>query len=50
MADAPAAGGEPDLNKAVASVLKKALAHDGLCRGLHECVRAIEKEQVALAA
>ena len=47
VAEAPAAG-EPDLNKSVANVLKKALAHDGLCRGLHECVRAIEKEQAQL--
>ena len=43
-----AAAAEPDLNKSVASVLKKALAHDGLCRGLHECVRAIEKDQAQL--
>ncbi len=29
-------------------VLKKALAHDGLARGLHEAARAIEKGQAQL--
>ena len=29
-------------------VLKKALAHDGLSRGLHETVRSIEKGQAQL--
>lgn len=32
-----------DINGAVQMVLKKALAHDGLARGLHESARAIEK-------
>ncbi|GIL78460.1 hypothetical protein Vretimale_17041 [Volvox reticuliferus] len=41
--------GEPmDMNTAVQMVLKKALAHDGLCRGLHEASRAIEKGQAQL--
>ena len=30
-------------------VLKKALAHDGLARGLHESARAIERGQAQLA-
>lgn len=33
---------------ALQMVLKKALAHDGLSRGLHETVRAIEKGQAQL--
>jgi hypothetical protein len=32
----------------VALVLKKALAYDGLCRGLHEVARAIEKGEAKL--
>jgi hypothetical protein len=32
-----------DINQAVQLVLRKALAHDGLSRGLHEATRAIEK-------
>ncbi len=37
-----------DVNSAVKLVLKKALAHDGLCRGLRETTRAIEKHQAQL--
>jgi small subunit ribosomal protein S12e len=36
-----------DINTAVRVVLKTALQHDGLARGLHEAARAIEKGQVA---
>jgi len=44
-----AAPAEPlDINSAVQMVLKKALAHDGLSRGLHEAARAIEKGQAQL--
>lgn len=37
-----------DINTAVQVVLKKALAHDGLSRGLHEASRAIERGQAQL--
>lgn len=43
---APAPGEPMDINTAVQLVLKKALAHDGLSRGLHEAARAIEKVRV----
>ncbi|GIL69758.1 hypothetical protein Vretimale_10225 [Volvox reticuliferus] len=46
--EAPAPGEPMDMNTAVQVVLKKALAHDGLCRGLHEASRAIEKGQAQL--
>eukprot|EP00889_Picochlorum_renovo_P004581 jgi/Picre1/31611/NNA_006963.t1 len=37
-----------DINTAIQVVLKKALAHDGLSRGLHEASRAIERGQAQL--
>ncbi len=40
--------GPMDINTAVRMVLKKALQHDGLARGLHEGARAIEKGQVCM--
>ena len=51
VAEAPvvAAPAEPmDINQGIQMVLKKALAHDGLSRGLHEAARAIEKGQAQL--
>lgn len=38
-----------DLNTAISLVLKKALAHDGLARGLSECTRALERGTAQLA-
>lgn len=48
--EAPAAPAEGpmDINTAIQVVLKKALAHDGLSRGLHEASRAIERGQAQL--
>jgi small subunit ribosomal protein S12e len=45
---APAPGEPMTINTAVQLVLKKALAHDGLSRGLHEAARAIEKGEAQL--
>jgi len=46
--EAPAPAEGMDINSAVQVVLKKALAHDGLARGLHEASRAIERGQAQL--
>lgn len=47
--EAPAAPAEGmDINTAIQVVLKKALAHDGLSRGLHEASRAIERGEAQL--
>lgn len=45
---APVPGEPMDLNQAIQQVMKKALAHDGLSRGLHEVTRAIEQGIVQL--
>lgn len=50
---AAAAGATPaegmDVNQAIAAVLAKALAHDGLSRGLNEAARALERGAAQLA-
>lgn len=46
---APAPGEPMDVNQAVQQVLKKALAHDGIARGLNETARALEKGSAQLA-
>jgi len=39
----PAPKQEMDMTTALKEVLKKALIHDGLARGLHEVCKALEK-------
>ena len=43
-----AAGGVIDINTALQEVLKTALIHDGLARGIGEAVKALDKRQAHL--
>jgi len=43
-----AVDGELDLIGALKVVLKKALIHDGLARGLRECVKALDRKEAHL--
>mmetsp|Transcript_47987 Transcript_47987/g.91710 ORF Transcript_47987/g.91710 Transcript_47987/m.91710 type:complete len:144 (+) Transcript_47987:109-540(+) len=46
--EAPAPGEPMDIMTALQLVLKKALAHDGLSRGLNEAVKAVERDAALL--
>merc|ERR1719378_550911 len=39
---------EMNVLDALKEVLKKALVHDGLCRGLHECAKSLDKHTAKL--
>nr|XP_029509271.1 40S ribosomal protein S12-like [Oncorhynchus nerka] len=43
-----AAGGVMDVNTALPEVLKTALIHDGLARGIREAAKALDKRQAHL--
>jgi small subunit ribosomal protein S12e len=45
---APAEGGVLDLNSALQLALKKALVHNGVARGLRECVKNLDRRQAHL--
>ncbi|KAI1295363.1 40S ribosomal protein S12 [Halotydeus destructor] len=46
--EVPVAGGPMDVFTALQEVLKTALVHDGLTRGIHEAAKALDKRQAHL--
>jgi len=46
--EAPVAKGKMSVEDALQEVLKKAMVHDGLARGLRECAKALDKRQAHL--
>ncbi|KAI6016959.1 50S ribosomal protein L30e-like protein, partial [Pisolithus microcarpus] len=46
--DAPPRTGKMSVEEALQQVLKNALVHDGLARGLRECAKALDKRQAHL--
>jgi len=46
--EAPASGGKMSVEDALQQVLKNAMIHDGLARGLRECAKALDKRQAHL--
>merc|ERR1711894_124847 len=47
-APAPALAGPMDITDAIKEILKLAICHDGLARGLREAVKALDKRQALL--
>merc|ERR1712078_347629 len=47
-APAPALAGPMDINTAIKEILKLAIVHDGIARGLREAVKALDKRQALL--
>merc|ERR1712137_40911 len=46
----PTPGGPMDINTALQEILKLAMIHDGLARGLREAVKTLDKRQALLCA